>query len=245
MPPLRETDLYPPVKDFLERQGYDVKSEVSNCDVVAVRGDEEPVVVELKTAFTLPLVFQALERQSMTDLVYVAFAVQRGGPKAGVWGRRYRDILKLCRMLGLGLITLRMDGTEPRGLEVHLDPAPYRPRKNKRRRGVLLREFERRIGDPNQGGMSKRPVVTAYRQDALRCAWFLRSRGPSKAGLLRTELGVDRAPRILQRDVYGWFQRVERGIYAITPAGERGLHTYADIVEALTKTRPEGPKSSS
>jgi hypothetical protein len=157
MPPLRETDLYPPVKDFLERQGYDVKSEVSNCDVVAVRGEEEPVVVELKTAFTLPLVFQALKRQSMTDLVYVAFAIQRSAPKTSVWSRHYRDILKLCRMLGLGLITLRMNGTDPQDLEVHLDPAPYRPRKNQRRRGVLLREFDRRIGDPNQGGMSKRP----------------------------------------------------------------------------------------
>jgi hypothetical protein len=238
MPPLRETDLYPPVKDFLEGQGYEVKSEVSNCDVVAVRGDEEPVVVELKTAFTLPLVFQALERQSMTDLVYVAFAIQRGGAKTSVWRRHYRDILKLCRMLGLGLITLRMNGTEPQGLEVHLDPAPYRPRKNKSRRGVLLREFERRVGDPNEGGMSKRPVVTAYRQDALRCAWFLQNNGPSKAHRLKTELDVDHAPRILQRDVYGWFQRVERGIYELTPVGERGLHTYADVIERLTQSRP-------
>ena len=238
MPPLRETDLYPPVKDFLERQGYDVKSEVSNFDVVAVRGGEEPVVVELKTAFTLPLVFQALKRQSMTDLVYVAFAIQRSAPKTSVWSRHYRDILKLCRMLGLGLITLRMNGTDPQDLEVHLDPAPYRPRKNQRRRGVLLREFDRRIGDPNQGGMSKRPVVTAYRQDALRCAWFLQNNGPSKAHRLKTELDVDHAPRILQRDVYGWFQRVERGIYELTPVGERAIHSYADVIERLTQSRP-------
>ena len=238
MPPLRETDLYPPVKEFLEGQGYDVKSEVSNCDVVAVRGEEEPVVVELKTAFTLPLVFQALKRQSMTDLVYVAFPVHRDGPKTNVWRRHYRDIVKLCRMLGLGLITVRMDAQEPRGLEVHLDPAPYRPRKNKNRRDLLLREFDRRIGDPNQGGMSKRPIVTAYRQDALKCAWFLQNHGPSKANLLKTELGVHQAPRILQRDVYGWFHRIERGIYELTPVGKRAVHTYADVIGTLTQSRP-------
>jgi len=32
-----ETDLYPPVKAFLEGQGYDVKGEVQDCDVVAIR----------------------------------------------------------------------------------------------------------------------------------------------------------------------------------------------------------------
>jgi hypothetical protein len=103
---------------------------------------------------------------------------------------------------------------------------------------VLLREFERRIGDPNQGGMSKRPVVTAYRQDALRCAWFLQNNGPSKAHRLKMELGVDHAPRILQRDVYGWFHRVERGIYALTPVGERAIHSYADVIGILTQSRP-------
>jgi hypothetical protein len=43
-----ETDLYIPVKRHLEAQGYTVKSEIKGCDVVAVRGDELPVIVELK-----------------------------------------------------------------------------------------------------------------------------------------------------------------------------------------------------
>lgn len=34
----RETDLYLPVKAFLEGQGYVVKAEVGAADVVAVRG---------------------------------------------------------------------------------------------------------------------------------------------------------------------------------------------------------------
>ncbi len=141
-------------------------------------------------------------------------------------------------MLGLGLITIRMDKSKIPWVEVHLDPAPYQPRKNKHRRGLLLREFQHRVGDPNQGGSSKRPIVTAYRQDALRCAWFLQQHGPSKAAFIKTETGVHLAPRILQRDVYGWFQRIERGIYDLTPVGETALGAYADVVGTLTQANP-------
>ena len=238
MPSLRETDLYPPVKAFLETQGYRVKGEVSNCDVVAVRGDEAPLVVELKTAFTLPLVFQGLKRQAMTDLVYLAVAQEAGPTKTGAWRRHHRDIRKLCRMLGLGLMTVRMGGRRAPRVEVHLDPGPYQPKKSKRRSALLLREFQRRVGDPNPGGMTKRPIVTAYRQDALRCARFLQRHGPTKAARLRLETGVHGAPRMLQRDVYGWFQRVERGIYDLTPVGARALDTYADVVEELARCEP-------
>lgn len=231
MPSLRETDLYPPVKAFLEAQGYRVKGEVSNCDVVAVRGDEVPVVVELKTAFTLPLVFQGLERQAMTDSVYLAVARE-----ASLWRRHHRDIRKLCRMLGLGLMTVRMGRKRGPQVEVHLDPGPYRPRKSKRRSDLLLGEFRRRVGDPNPGGSTRRPIMTAYRQDALRCARFLQRHGPTKAARLKVETGVDGAPRMLQRDVYGWFQRVERGVYELTPVGARALDTYADVVAELARS---------
>ena len=34
---MSETDLYPPIKRFLEGQGYTVKGEIGACDVLAVR----------------------------------------------------------------------------------------------------------------------------------------------------------------------------------------------------------------
>jgi hypothetical protein len=235
--PLRETDLYPPVKRFLETQGYSVKGEVLDCDVVAVRDGDDPVIVELKTAFTLPLLFQALNRRSVTDTVYVAVAETVGGngvkANGGLWQRHYRDIVKLCRMLGLGLISVAFRGRGQPVVAVHLDPAPYRPRQSKARRGRLLSEFQRRVGDPTPGGGNKRPIVTAYRQDALRCAAHLGRHGPTKVAAIRQETGVGRAAGILQNDVYGWFERVERGVYRLTPKGEKGLATYADVVAML------------
>ena len=63
---MREVELYPAVKAFLEAQGYDVKGEVDGCDLVAVRGDEPPVIAEMKAGFSLPLVFQGIARNTAT-----------------------------------------------------------------------------------------------------------------------------------------------------------------------------------
>src|SRR5262245_14478068 len=121
-----ETDLYPAVKAFLESQGYDVKAEVRGCDVVAVRGDEPPVIVELKLSFGLPLVLQGVDRLALTDRVYLAVIRTRGrrGRRAPV---QRRDVRDLCRRLGLGLMTVD-PGRAAVGVAVHVAPVPYRPR---------------------------------------------------------------------------------------------------------------------
>ncbi|NVK13975.1 MAG: hypothetical protein HWE35_07305, partial [Rhodobacteraceae bacterium] len=68
----REDQLYAPVKALLEAQGYAVKGEVGAADVVAVRGAEPPVIVELKLKFSLSLFHQAIARLAITDHVYIA-----------------------------------------------------------------------------------------------------------------------------------------------------------------------------
>jgi hypothetical protein len=203
---MRETDLYEPIKALLVSQGYEVKAEVGPADVMAVRGDEPPVIVELKTSFSLSLFHQATERQSVTDHVYIA--VPRGKGK-NAWNA-LRKNLRLCRRLGLGLVTVRLGDAH---VEVHADPAPYRPRPSKRKRCLLLREFARRTGDPNTGGSTRRGLVTAYRQDAIRCFEFLAEHGATKAAQVAKGTGVANARQIMADNHYGWFRRVETGIY--------------------------------
>lgn len=208
-----ESDLYAPVKALLEGQGYAVKGEIRGCDLVGVRGAEPPVIVELKRAFGLGLVLQGVDRLTLSDTVYLA---------VGAWPKRLRDVRRLCRRLGLGLIVVA-DGRA----EILLDPAPHAPRKNKRRAGRLLGEHARRVGDPHLGGSApRRPMMTAYRQEALRCARLLADRGPLPLATLREAADAPRAAAILQRDVYGWFERVGRGVYALTPAGLAGLDLF-------------------
>lgn len=214
-----ETSLYAPVKAFLEAQGYQVKGEVRHCDVVARRGDEPPVVVELKTALNLELLLQGIERLALTESVYLAVPAPSGA--SPVFDRRLH---KLLRRIGLGLLLVH-GGKRPT-VEAVLDPVPYRPRLNKKRAGRLLGEFARRSGDPNAGGSTRVKLVTAYRQEALRVASVLAARGPLSPASLRVDADAPKAARILLDDVYGWFERVERGVYALTPAGMAAIETF-------------------
>ena len=220
-----ELELYAPVKTFLEGQGYTVKGEVRGCDLVATRGAEPPVIVELKLRFSLGLVLQGIDRLGVTDAVYLAVPTLK--LKSGL---EYRSVKKLCRRVGLGLICVH-HGKRRHTVEVLLDPLPYQPRKNRRRAERLIGEHARRVGDPNRGGSSTRlPIVTAYRQEALRCAELLASKGPCRIAAIRAEADAPNGARILQQNVYGWFERVERGIYRLTEAGLRDLDKFSRLV---------------
>jgi hypothetical protein len=222
-----ESDLYAPVKAFLEGQGYVVKGEVKGCDVVGVRGTDPPVVVELKRAFSLALVLQAVDRLSLTDRVYLAI---------GERPRRMREVRRLCRLLGCGLLLVG------RRVEVVLDPVPYTPRRATRRTASLLGEHARRVGDPNRGGASTRvPMVTAYRQEALRCAVLLAREGPMTLAAMRAADDVPNAGRIVQDDYYGWFERVARATYALTPEGQRGITRFDPVVDPEGSSPGSGP----
>jgi hypothetical protein len=117
-----------------------------------------------------------------------------------------------------------------------LDPAPYRPRQNPARRERLLKEFTERIGDPEAGGSSARPRLTAYRQDALRCARELSEAGVLKLSAIRERTGVQRAGSIMRDNHYGWFDRVKTGHYALSPKGRGDLLHWSDAIEVLAAT---------
>ena len=221
---MRETDLYDPVKAFLIRQGYTVKAEVGSVDIVALRGDEPPLIVELKTGFSLSLFHQGIDRQSVTDTVYLAVPHQTG--------KRFQKLLlankTLARRLGLGIITVQCsDGL----VSVHQDPGPYRPRKSVKQQGRLLRAFARLDGDPNKGGATRHGLVTGYRQDAIKCATYLINAGAEKGALVAKATGVKAATAIMRDNHYGWFVKVEAGVYGLTKAGLKGLEDWQHALD--------------
>ena len=220
---MREADLYQPVKTLLEAQGFEVKGEVGAADVVAVRGGEPPVILELKTGFTLTLYHQAVQRLSVADSVYIVVPRPTGQGAR----RRLADNLRLCRRLGLGLITVHGALAE-----IRCDPGPYRPRKSPAGARKLLRAFARLEGDPNDGGATRHGLVTGYRQEALRCAAYLAETGPEKGAIVARSTGVPGATRLMADNHYGWFTRVERGVYALTAEGRAGLKHWAGSWEA-------------
>lgn len=230
-----ETQLYAPVKAFLQKLGYKVAGEVHSCDVVA-RKDKSVLIVELKKEFNLDLVLQGVQRQSLSKTVYLAIETPR---KKG-HRRRWRRFLKLCRMLGLGLMTVRFR-RKLADVEVVLDPAPYVSRINAKKRSGLLKEFESRATDCNVGGSTRRKIVTAYREQVLRIACALQSNGPCKVKALLEASGSNKTASILQKNYYEWFERLGRGTYGLTPAGLKGIETYAEAVAQLRKSAVQAP----
>ncbi|MEM6568203.1 MAG: DUF2161 family putative PD-(D/E)XK-type phosphodiesterase [Planctomycetota bacterium] len=228
---MRETDLYAPVKAYLEGQGYTVRAEVEDCDVVARRGDEPLVVVELKKTLNLELILQGVDRQKATDAVYVAVPDDRRVKSKTLLRRSYREVLRLVKLLGLGLIVVEFRARSTK-VDVVVDPAPYKPRKSPRKRRRLLREFEALSGDHNVGG-SRGARVTAYRQDALACAAHLSAHGPGRPAAIRDATGVVRAGRILYDNHYGWFERLGPGEYAVTERGTAALEEYRSVLESM------------
>jgi len=226
---IKETQLYGPVKAYFAAQGYEVKGEIGAADLVAVpraKDGGEPVIVELKTGFTLSLFHQAINRQSVTDKVYIA--VPRKSGKAALVSIRRNKLL--CRRLGLGLITVRLSDSR---VVVHCEPAPFTPRKIKARKTKLLSEFENRHGDPNQGGMTSEGLMTSYRQGALRCAKVLHDEGACKAAYVAKMAGFEKARNLMSANHYGWFEKIDRGIYGLTRAGAKALEDHAEAVASM------------
>ncbi|TGP24033.1 MULTISPECIES: DUF2161 family putative PD-(D/E)XK-type phosphodiesterase [unclassified Mesorhizobium] len=215
---MQETSLYAPVKRFLESLDFTVKGEVGGCDIVGLRDGEPPVVVicELKLQFNLELVLQGVDRAAACDEVWLAARMSARG-KGREHDRRFRA---LCRRLGFGLLAVDGKGR----VELLLSPAAVPPRRDPRRRSRLVEEHHRRKGDPSIGGSTRRkPIMTAYRQEAIACAAAM-TEGPKRPRDLKAL--SPRAASILLHNYYGWFARAERGIYALTELGHAAVESH-------------------
>ena len=218
MTDFKETDLYEPIRRFLEEAGYQVQAEVKHCDIAATR-DGELLIVELKRAFGLKLVYQALERQSLTDQVFVAIPRPQKGQREKAW----RDMLRLLKRLELGLLTVAVD-SPLLTVEVILEPADGRDEawQNRKKQKQLRAELQNRRLSGNIGGMTRRKILTAFREKSIRLACLLEKEGQLSAAALR-ERGLGDLAVLLSRNYDKWFQRVEKGVYALSDAGKQAL----------------------
>lgn len=236
-----ETELYAPLKVFFEERGYVVRGEVTHCDLVGIHPDRQhPLIVEIKKTFNLPLLLQGLERQKLSEEVYLA--VERNRAKKGAHNQRWGEITGLCRRLGLGLITITLFKTKKPFVEILCSPGEITygsSRKiSKKRSDRLLHEFNERSGDYNVGGSHATKLMTSYREKALRVALVLEVGVEMSPRQIRDQSGVGSAAAILQRNYYGWFRRVARGRYALTPDGVKGLAQYAAVVAGWQRIAP-------
>ncbi|TCT13825.1 hypothetical protein EDC18_10861 [Natranaerovirga pectinivora] len=229
MTAVKEIDLYKPVKEYFINKGYDVKSEVLDCDVIAIKGNKV-VVIEMKLRLNLELILQGIDRQKLSEDVYVAVPKNYRTLKTKKWKRT----INLLKRLDIGLILVSFKNKTCYVEELITPQNNSGIRVRSRNIAKLKKEFECRSGDNNVGGSNHSKIVTAYREQALHIAYILEKKGPLSIKALK-ELGTDykKTGSILQKNYYNWFDKVDRGVYSINERGLKELKSYENVIKAL------------
>ncbi len=222
---IKETDLYPPLKAWLEAAGYAVYGEVGNCDVAAKRGDEL-VLIELKTAINLDLIRQIVKRQEADASVYAAV------PAPPRRDRRWRELERLLKRLEAGLVLVHTGGLADR-VEVAFHPIEQKRTKRKHVTRSILKEIAGRSADLNTGGCVRQKLATRYREEAIAVACILNAAGPQAPVAVKQRGGPAKAGAILYSNHYGWFERLGIGLYGLTDQGRKGLRDYSELAALI------------
>jgi len=222
---MKEEDLYLPIKEFFMEQGYAVYGEVKDIDVV-MKKDDLVHAIELKPAFNLKLILQAVERQRYMDSVYVAI-------KKPQYNKRYKEMIHLLKRLEIGLITVDFLKTKTK-VTVEHHPIPLQKRTNNKKKRMVIKEVDSRLAiEDNLGGSTKVKRMTAYREQALMIAYVMHIRDLSKPKDIKALIGLDKTGQILYQNYYKWFERVDKGRYKLTALGLEALTTYYTTVSHL------------
>lgn len=226
---MTEKELYPPVRDLFEKRGYRVNAEVKDCDMTAVN-DDEFIIVELKKNLSVNLLSQGIKRQRTGADVYVAV------PKPKQYSfKKFRDTFSVIKKLELGLIFVSLRGSHSFA-EIVFEPKPYTSTyKNTKKKKQIIDEINGRTIETNTGGVTGTKIVTAYTEKCIHIACILDMYGDLSPKSIREKGGADNTAAILRYNVYGWFQKIDRGIYGITNEGRKGLLEYPELEKYYTE----------
>ncbi|RLC58131.1 MAG: hypothetical protein DRH89_01805, partial [Candidatus Cloacimonadota bacterium] len=82
---------------------------------------------------------------------------------------------------------------------------------------------------------NKKKIVTAYKENAIQIAIYLKEIGATNPKKLREYNSGKKTLSILYSNFYGWFQRVDHGIYDITAKGKKELKNFPGLVKKYEK----------
>jgi hypothetical protein len=213
---MKETELYVPVKKLFLSQGFDVKGEVKDIDVIAYK-KELMIGIELKTKISIKLIYQAIDRQKVLDQVYIAV------PKDALYQSKslYRSFTHLLKRLEIGLIVV--DGEEA---EVIVEAVPFDRNlsrsRYKKRKAQIDKEVRLRKNHKNVGG-TRGKKITRYKELVIEIGCYLLEHGKASPKDIRNDLNIEKTASILQKNYDDYFERVDRGIYQLTEKGKKEI----------------------
>lgn len=231
---MTEKELYPPVRNLFEKRGYTVNAEVKDCDMTAIK-DDEFIIVELKKNLSVTLLGQGLKRQRTGADVFIAV------PKPKQYSlKKFRSVFSVIKKLELGLIFVSLRG-EHSFAEIVFEPKPFKfMRKDTQKRKEIMEEIAGRTIETNTGGVTGTKIITAYTEKCIHIACMLDMYGEMSAAEVRKRGGADNAYTILNLNVYGWFEKVGRGIFKITEKGRLDLMEYPELEQYYTELLQNG-----
>ncbi|MBR0365262.1 MAG: hypothetical protein IJH94_00485, partial [Clostridia bacterium] len=133
--------------------------------------------------------------------------------------------------LELGLIFVTIKSDDCSFAEIIREPEPFVPVKERRDKlKKILRETDGRAIDNNIGGVTKRRIATAFTERNIFTACVIEKYGTASPKLVKDITGADCAA-LLSRNFYGWFSRVEKGVYTLTDKCRAELSDYPELTE--------------
>lgn len=210
----KERDLYKPVEKYFQSLGYKVNGEVLDCDLTAYN-EEDLVIVELKLAFNMTLLFQGIDRQKYTNKVY--FAIPKQKRLSGY--RKQMKIQKICKALNFGLIIV----DSKKNLEILEYPIDF-GNVNSRYKSKLIAEINGRSINLNIGGVTGTKIYTAYLEKSIKIAYLISLNGEMSARTIKKEYLLEDTHKCLYNNPYKWFKKgSKKGLYSLTKAGAIAL----------------------
>jgi len=225
-----ESDLYQPIKQYLVNQGYKVNGEVKDCDITATK-DDDLLIIEMKKNLNLTVLVQATKRQRTNVSVYIAILY----PKGGINNKKWRNYIHLLKRLELGLITISFKKATP-SINIVFHPMSFNRKTNNKMKKSIIKEINNRHGDYNIGGVSKTKLVTAYKENAIFIGCVLEKFGDMKPSHIKKYGTCENTGSILYKNYYGWFERIDTGIYRISSVGLKAIKNYKELYQYYTNT---------
>jgi len=223
-----EKEMYKVIKNHLQNLGFQVKAEVLDADITAIK-DDVLIIVEMKNLLNIKLLYQGTQRQRLTDYVYLAI------PKPNykvLRSKGFKEKAHIINRLNLGLMFVDM---EKETVETYCDPSDSNIRKDRKKKIKLLKEFENRYTSFNSGGVTKTKIITSYREKSLIIAHYLEN-APLTIKQLRELTDIKNCSSILYKNYYFWFEKVSRGVYQLNDLGRHDLIQYDYVIKEIFKT---------